>query len=396
MEWKRQISLGNELSYTTILSSILLLSGMLARAYLLIFVGLLFILFVFINRYYLKYAGSQVKVSIDKETVKLFKGERSDFSLTFHQEGLLPILNGQLRLTVDYVIGFQNERQVLETEQIEISLPFSLLGRQSYTIELPFEGRKRGVAKVRTIEIRIPHLFGFGEVYLQYAKPILFESIVYSSPVSVGGIERIVPKNQGEYPIRKSYFEDMTAIVGARSYVPTDPFNRVHWKASARTNELQTKLFDRTAQFSWTIMINVRERKLEQYLSGLTFLLEYATLKNIPFEIFVNARRAGKSPFIHIPIGTGKEHLAKSLELIARLSKHSVTIPFHYMIHYVERQQQISPYIILLGEIEENEQLLLRGFTKKGVDCFRIVESEDAIYLVKASHSERRLNSHAI
>ncbi|MEH7388623.1 DUF58 domain-containing protein, partial [Bacillus sp. JJ1521] len=360
MNWQRQISTGNEMSYMSFLSSAFILVGILSQVFLLVFVGVLFLLFVFLNKYYLKHVGNKIVVSVDKETVKLFKGEESDFSLTLRQEGLLPIFNAQIRLTIDHVVGFKNERKVLETEQIELSLPLTLFGRQASTTRLPFDGKHRGVAKIRTLEIRIPHLFGFGEAYLHYMKPVSFETIIYSSPETVGGIEKIVPKNQGDYPIRSSFFEDMTAIVGTRGYVSSDPFNRVHWKASARTNHLQTKLFDKTAQFSWTIIINVRERKLEQSLSGLTYLLESATVKNIPFEVYVNVRRAGKTPYIHLPLGKGKEHLAKALELIARLSKHSVTIPFHYMIHVIERQQQLSPYMIVLGEMEENEQLILK------------------------------------
>ncbi|WP_449539822.1 hypothetical protein [Ferdinandcohnia sp. Marseille-Q9671] len=385
MNWKRQISIGNELSYLSFLSSVMILVGIISQVFLLIFVGVLFLVFVYANRFYLKHIGHKMGVSIDKESIKLFKGEQSEFSLTFKQEGLLPIFNGQIRLTVDDVIGFQDERKMLETEQIELSLPITLLGRQSYTLTLPFEGRLRGVAKVRSLEVRIPHLFGFGEVYLHYTKPLDYETIIYSSPETVGGIEKIIPKNQGDYRIRSSYYEDKTAIVGTRGYVSTDPFNRIHWKASARTTTLQTKLFDKTAQFSWTVIINVRESKLEQYLSGLTYLLETATVKNIPFEVFVNVRRAGKTPFIHLPLGTGKEHLAKALELIARLSKHSVTIPFHFMIHGIQRQQLLSPYIIMIGELEENEQLLLRGFARKGVGCFTLFENEETIYLQKAS-----------
>ncbi|THE11789.1 DUF58 domain-containing protein [Bacillus timonensis] len=396
MNWQRQISIGNEMSYMMFLSSIFIVVGILSQVFLLVFVGVLFLLFVFLNKYYLKHVGNKITVSVDKETVKLFKGEESDFSLTLSQEGRLPIFNGHIRMTIDHVVGFKNERKVLETEQIELTLPLTLFGRQAFTTRLPFEGRQRGVAKIRTLEVRIPHLFGFGEAYLRFLKPVSFETIIYSSPETVGGIEKIVPKNQGEYPIRTSFFEDMTAIVGTRSYVPTDPFNRVHWKASARTNQLQTKLFDQTAQFSWTIIINVRERKLEQYLSGLTYLLETATVKNIPFEVFVNVRKAGKTPYIHLPLGVGKEHLAKALELIARLSKHSVTIPFHYMIHTITRQQQLSPYMIVLGEMEENEPLILRSFARKGVDCFKVIENEDAIYLQKASSSVKRGDSFAI
>ena len=250
MNWKRQISIGNELSYMSFLSSTFILVGILSQVFLLIFVGVLFLLFVFMNKYYLKHVGNKINVSIDKEIVKLFKGEESDFSLTLRQEGLIPIINGQIRLTVDHVVGFQNERKILETEQIELSLPLTLFGRQAQTTKLPFEGKQRGVAKIRTLELRVPHLFGFGEAYLQYTNPITHETIIYSSPETVGGIEKIAPKNQGEYPIRSSFFENTTQIIGTRGYVPTDPFNRVHWKASARTNKFQTRIYDKTAQIS--------------------------------------------------------------------------------------------------------------------------------------------------
>ncbi|WP_077617632.1 DUF58 domain-containing protein [Bacillus sinesaloumensis] len=396
MNWKRQLSIGNELSFLALLSSAFIFTGILSQIFLLVFVGALFLLFVFLNNFYLKHVGEQIIVSIDKETVKLFQGEDNNFSLTLSQEGFLPIINGEIRVTIDHVIGFQNERIKLESEQIELTLPITLLAKQAHTTKLPFQGKQRGVAKIRGLELRIPHLFGFGEAYLQYTKPVDYETIIYPSPQTVGGIEKIVPKNQGEYPIQSSYFEDLTSIVGTRGYVPTDSFNRVHWKASARTNQLQTKVFDKTAQFSWTIIINVRERKLEHYLSGLTFLLELATLKNIPFEVFVNVRRAQKTPYIHLPLGSGKEHLAKALELIARLSKHSVTIPYHHMIHAIDRQQKLSPYVIMVGEMKEDEQLILKSFGRKGVDCFNVIEDEESIYLQKASFTMRREDSHAI
>ncbi|MCH1623981.1 DUF58 domain-containing protein [Fredinandcohnia sp. SECRCQ15] len=388
--------MGNELSLLAILSSIIMMTGIMVQSFLVIFVGLLFLLFIYVNRFYLNRVGEHISVEINKETIKLFKGENDDFSITFSQNGVIPLFNAQVRITIDSMIEFENERQILETEQIELHLPLSLMGRQSVTTRLPFYARKRGVVKIRTLEVRIPHLFGFGEVYLQYTKPLLFETIIFSSPVVVGGIEKIIPKNQGEYPIKSSYFEDLNAIVGARQYVSTDPFNRVHWKASARTNELQTKMFDKTAQFSWTIMINVRERNLEDYLSGLTYLLEYATLKNIPFEVFVNIRKAGKSPFVHQALGTGKEHLARALELIARLSKHSITVPFHFMIHAAGRQHVLSPFVILSGDIDQNEHLLLKQFAQKGIDSFKILENDHNIYLIKTSQYEREVNSHAI
>lgn len=395
MEWQKQVSLGNELSFLGIVSLVVLFSGILGKSFFLLFVGAFFLVFIYSNQLYLKMVGNHLTISCDQSVVKLFQGESDRFNLVLSQGGILPIFNSSLRVTIDNVLEFENGRDIIDGEQVELILPISLFRKQKVDIQLPFVARKRGVARIRTIEMRIPHLFGFGELYLKRIKQLPFETIVYTNPHAVSGIERIVPKNQGEYPIRQSFFEDMSAITGARDYNSTDPFNRIHWKASARTARLQTKQFERTALFSWTLFVNVRERKLEEILSGLTYLLEYATKKNIAFELFVNVRRAGKTPYLHIPMGVGKEHLQKVLEIIARLSKHSVTIPFHNMIYTVGRHSQLSPYVILCGEFEQNEALVLSTLKKRGIDSFKLVEHEGVAHLTRTNLLERKVGNYA-
>ncbi|MCA1029750.1 DUF58 domain-containing protein [Bacillus timonensis] len=401
MGWKKQVSLGLEISILMGLSVLIFLSGVIGKSFFMIFVGMLFLMFTLANQYYLKRVADELTFEVDKQLIKLFKGEKDEFTLIFSQKGRLPIFNANVRITVDNIADFQFKRDMfslnnLNYEQAELQLPLSVLGRQSVSYKIPFEAKKRGVLKIRTIEIRVPHLFGFGDVYLQYNQPVDFETIIYASPTSVGGVEKIAPKNQGDYPLKHSYFEDMAAIVGARGYVSSDPFNRIHWKASARTNQLQTKLYERTAQFSWTILVNVRDGKLEELLGGLTYLLEYATVKNISYELFVNVRKAGKTPYIHVQMGSGKEHLQKTLELIARLSKHSVTVPFHQMVYAIERQSHLSPYVIFVGSMDENEERILKGLQRRGVDTYQLKEHEEAVFLSKSSAQGRRMKAHAI
>jgi uncharacterized protein (DUF58 family) len=395
MEWQKQVSLGNELSFLGIVSLVVLFSGILGKSFFLLFVGAFFLVFIYANQLYLMRVGNHLTITCNQSVIKLFQGESEGLTLVLSQKGLFPILNSSLRVTVDNVIEFENGREIIDGEQVELIIPISLFSKQKVDIQLPFMARRRGVARIRTIEMRIPHLFGFGELYLKRIKPIPFETIVYTNPHAVSGIERIVPKNQGEYPTRQSFFEDMSAITGARDYNSADPFNRIHWKASARTTRLQTKQFEKTALFSWTLFVNVRERKLEEILSGLTYLLEYATKKNIAFELFVNVRRAGKTPYLHIPMGVGKEHLQKVLEMIARLSKNSVTIPFHNMVYTVERHSQLSPYVILCGEFEQNEAIVLTTLKKRGIDSFKLVEHEGVTHLTRTNLFERKVGNYA-
>jgi uncharacterized protein (DUF58 family) len=48
----------------------------------------------------------------------------------------------------------------------------------------------------------------------------------------------------GETTVQMRLFEDPTRIAGVREYRYGDPLRRVHWKASARTGRLHSKIFD--------------------------------------------------------------------------------------------------------------------------------------------------------
>lgn len=47
-----------------------------------------------------------------------------------------------------------------------------------------------------------------------------------------------------EVPKRQSLFEDPSRFLGVRAYRPGDPLKRIHWRAYARSGELQVKLFE--------------------------------------------------------------------------------------------------------------------------------------------------------
>lgn len=55
-----------------------------------------------------------------------------------------------------------------------------------------------------------------------------------------------VPTNRplGETSMRMRIFEDPTRIAGVREYEYGDPLRRVHWKASAKTGQLHSKIYD--------------------------------------------------------------------------------------------------------------------------------------------------------
>jgi hypothetical protein len=54
-------------------------------------------------------------------------------------------------------------------------------------------------------------------------------------------------------------YEDPTRLHGIRQYEPGDPLNRIHWKVTARTGTLHTKVFEPTSVTGGTMILDLHE-----------------------------------------------------------------------------------------------------------------------------------------
>lgn len=78
----------------------------------------------------------------------------------------------------------------------------------------------------------------------------------------------------GDRRVQRRLFEDPNRIMGVRDYQPQDSFRTIHWKATARTGELQTKIFEPTRGTSLVLAVNIAS--FEHYWYGYwPAMLEY-------------------------------------------------------------------------------------------------------------------------
>ncbi|MBP8952511.1 MAG: DUF58 domain-containing protein [Armatimonadetes bacterium] len=64
----------------------------------------------------------------------------------------------------------------------------------------------------------------------------------------------------GETTVRMRIFEDPTRIAGVREYQQGDPLRRVHWKASARTGQLHSKIYEPSSVQGANIILDFNTR----------------------------------------------------------------------------------------------------------------------------------------
>jgi uncharacterized protein (DUF58 family) len=112
--------------------------------------------------------------------------------------------------------------------------------------------------------------------------------LVYPKVVPLEGYDIASRRPIGEIRLMHRLFEDPTRISGVRLYQSGDPLNRVHWRATARTGTLHSKVYEASTIAGATILLafhrNEYERRGEPYVSELA-VTTAASLANAVYQL---------------------------------------------------------------------------------------------------------------
>ncbi|RLQ97088.1 DUF58 domain-containing protein [Falsibacillus albus] len=368
--WKTDI-IDGQLSRTRIVFIIFAIMAFFLYQYLLLAVFCLFLLFFHLSIFYLKSIHKSLTLINEMKSIRVFPGEQTSWKLSF-RNGLIPIFKGSLTIAFDANIQPTGTEFTVHSDLAEVSIPFAVFPNEEKEVTIPIETVKRGLARIRKIELMIPSLFGSETAILEFNEIFKQEIIVYPLQREVNGDvenERMVT---GFHPSPQSLFSDPLQTIGTREYRSGDGFQNIHWKATARTNELQTKIFEKTTEMSWIIVLNVIDRHsvvadLEEMIEQAAFLVNTAFIKEIPFSLLVNLRSFGDNPYFLLPLGEGPKQRQKAMEMLAVISVDSFPFPFSSMLFHENKKNHRVSTIIILGEIPSDANAVIQLFMKKGI-----------------------------
>ncbi|MEI5905933.1 DUF58 domain-containing protein [Bacillus spongiae] len=346
-----------------------------------IFIVLLFCgCILFIQDFYFRKIADKIMLENVKGRERLLIEDETSLKFTFFNSGL-PIWQASLTVVfddaVEPLVGDNHHYQ----SHNEVIIPLTLRTNKKYTVSIPIKARHRGLMKVRKLQLRIPNLFGVGTVFLSLDEPYLEEKIVYPKFHHVLGELYSSSQRLGNVPTPQTLFQDPFSPVGTREYRYGDSFQHIHWKASARSQALHTKVFETTADHSWLVIVNVVEhysitRDLEEIITGTTYLIEKAFEENHSYSLAINVRSINKRPYYFLPLGSGKEQRRKALDFLSTLSKNDATIPVSVMQQQLLRSGQIPSVSIYIGNETEEVQSGLRLINSKATTIYTLDLSE--------------------
>ncbi|HIC88667.1 MAG TPA: DUF58 domain-containing protein [Anaerolineae bacterium] len=145
----------------------------------------------------------------------------------------------------------------------------------------------------------------------------------------------------GETVARRRIFEDPSRSVGVRDYQPEDEFRRVHWKATARRQALQSKVYEPATSFNLVVFLNVAtlERHwqgvipelLEHAISVAASIAAYGVEQRWPVGLIANGALPGSDQPLKVLPGRSPAQLTRILEVLAGVTPFA-TAPIEQLI----------------------------------------------------------------
>lgn len=178
---------------------------------------------------------------------RAFQGDTVTFELTAENAKPLPISRLEVAEEVGPRVSIPGHDLVPTptSNNLLFQTLFSLGMYERVTHRFPLECRRRGWHRFGPVHLTAHDPFGMVSRTMRLEEPD--GVLVYPRMVPMS--ELVVPARQplGDFKPATPLVEDPMRMSGVRPYVAGDSPRRIHWRASARTGELQTRVFEPSA-----------------------------------------------------------------------------------------------------------------------------------------------------
>ncbi len=200
----------------------------------------------------------------------------------------------------------------------------------------------------------------FGFFVVERELPDISWFIVYPrvEPLPALGLPAKNPLGNERSP--RPLFEDPIRTVGVRDYQPEDDFRRIHWKASARRQHLQSRVVEHTVSHNVVVALNIATLSphwsgvipplLERGVSVAASIAYYASQQRWPVGLIVNGVLPRSDQPLRVPPGRSPGHLLLIFEMLAAVTP-IVTIPIEDLLRAESPRQPLGATFVVISAV---------------------------------------------
>jgi len=250
------------------------------------------------------------------------------------------------------------------------------VARFSYTVE----GARRGYYEIGPTVLRTGDIFGLTQ-----------RQRLGGTPSSLTVFPRIVAVEHARFPSRRPtgeararhrVVEDPTQVVGIRPHQRDDGLRRIHWRATAHTGRLQSKLFEVSAQADAVMVLDLRRTSYAGPPGEAEEAAELAitTAASVAHHLLDRGQRVGllalardpaadaSDTLIGVASARGREQLAKLLSVLGRVELGAAP-PLADVLE--ERKESLSwgsSLVVITPHLEERDLLTMLSLRVSGFE----------------------------
>lgn len=357
-------------------------------------------------------------------------GEKVAVVLTVRNRGVLPVVWVLLEdLLSREAVAPPAPRLEILGNRYQMAM---LAPRGQRTLFYQIRPRMRGYFQIGPLVLETGDLFGLHRRFRVVTAPHFL--LVYPKVLPLEGYEVASRRPIGEVRLAHRLYEDPTRIAGVREYQWGDPLNRVHWRATARTGQLHSKVYEPSSVAGATIVLDFHQAAFDvrnEPIRSELAITAAASVANALYQLgqqvglvtngrdaAERVRREGWDPEprtrsaarqaaamlersdrlqpIVVETRRGPEQLLRILEILARLELTDGLLLPQLLAETASRFPRDASVLVLLSAVQPETAVALGDLRRRGlaisaiVSAFHLHEFEAAYRLLSAEGIETR------
>lgn len=242
--------------------------------------------------------------------------------------------------------------------------------QRTFTLRFP----KRGFFRLGPVTYQSGDIFTLFRVEREYS---YYDTIVVYPeihPLEELGLPAKEPF--GDLKVRRSLFTDPIKTRGIRDYQPQDRFRDVHWKATARRGELQTKIYDPSTGMTLGIFLNVATMPkhwmgffpevMERAVSVAASLASYGSEQGWGIGLYANGSFPNSDQPIRVPPGRATQQLTHVLEALAAVTEFATASIEGMMLRESPNLPWIATAVLVTAVVTDETMVALLRLQEAG------------------------------
>jgi uncharacterized protein (DUF58 family) len=282
-----------------------------------------------------RYALDSLQLDRHLSETRAFRGERLTATFKLENLGWLPLawveiddhVSDRVRpIDIDMLPADR-----IGSTTIRHSTPIRWKQRITWAVEI--ECLERGSHHFGPAMIRSGDPFGF--FTRQMILPAQRQFLVYPDVIPLHELDLPADFPFGNRRVPRHLLTDPVHVIGVRDYAPDDSIRHIHWKASARLQHPQVKIFEPTVDLHAGLFLDLDT--FERYWEGMDSIRAESAIitaasaasqllnRRAMVGLAANAVVTGSDQNLRVPPGRGPKQRESILEGLARLSPMAVS-----------------------------------------------------------------------